>query len=55
MIEKNKETDQRFTRFPRQFLPQKLDDGLESIGGRDFIEVLLHDGRVPNGFETHYH
>ena len=55
MIEKNKETDQRFTRFPRQLLPQKLDDSLESIRGRDLVKVLLHDGRVPNSFETHDH
>lgn len=48
-----KVTHEWITSLPTQLPPQKLDDCLEAIRAGDFVEVLLHDWGVSNGFEAY--
>ena len=44
---------QRVALLPSELLAEELDDGLEAVRGGDLVEVLLHDGRVPDSLEPH--
>ena len=46
-------THKWITNLPSKFLPQELNDSLESIGSCYFVKVLLHDWSVPDCLEAH--
>lgn len=48
-----KDTYERISRLPTEFLSQELDNGLKAIGSRNLEEVLFHDGCISNSLEPY--
>jgi len=44
--------EEGIARLPPEFFPQKLDDGLEPVISGNLVEVILHDRRISNSFES---